>query len=645
MPKVMLAALAIIFVPSLYVLIYVSSVWDPYGNLRQLPAALVNQDVPVTHAGREINLGGQVVATLEKERPFAFVRFDTPEAARAAVQAGKAFFALIIPTDFSRNAVGGSQPAPLGIYVSEGGNYTASIFSRRFGSELAHTINEKLNHERWAALVGETGRGDEPNLRGGLLALQTGGRQLAEGAGKIHAGTVHLHEGLGRAQEGAEKLADGSGHLAEGAARLTAGMKKVKATVTTIRAELPEDAKLTELAQGSHTLAQGSIELKEGLVKLEDGVHRLDAGAGELQTGAAKVPLVGEKVVAGAGRLRAGIGTLGEGMTRASTGAARLSEGMNRLDPAIQPLAAGLIRLNAGLATMSEKLPPLEQLDLFDRSMGQLHDGNASLSAGLNDLKTGAGQLEQGSVELVDGASRLAAGLDEATARFEAGFGGTSAAKLATPVTVQVETVAPVPNNGQAFAPYFSALSLWVGAVMMSFVFYLRRLPDSMRSASRPSKWFAKASSLLVLGALQSSVVVGVLGFVLGVQFSHPMLVWLVAVVGSVSFVSVVLLFISVLGDAGRLLAVVLLILQLAASGGIYPVELSSAFYREVHGFLPFTFLVRAFRATMFSAFDGRWVPSASGLLIVAAVAMLLTVLLARWKYVPKESYGPAVEF
>src|ERR1700755_2266383 len=84
-PKVILAVLAIIFVPSLYVLIYVSSVWDPYANLNQLPAALVNQDVPVTVAGREVNLGGEVVATLEKQRPFAFKRFDTPEAARAAV--------------------------------------------------------------------------------------------------------------------------------------------------------------------------------------------------------------------------------------------------------------------------------------------------------------------------------------------------------------------------------------------------------------------------------------------------------------------------------------------------------------------------------------------------------------------------------
>ena len=489
------------------------------------------------------------------------------------------------------------------------------------------------------------GRTDEPSLRGGLLALQTGGRRLAAGAEKINAGTTRLHDGLGQAQEGAGKLAEGSRQLTDISSRLADGMKQVEAAVASIRSELPEDRKLTDLARGSHALAEGTTELKQGLVRLEEGVGRLDAGAAELQAGVAKVPFAGGKLSAGTGRLRAGIGTLGEGMTRASTGAAQLSEGMNRLDPAIQPLTAGLIRLNAGLATLGGKLPPPDQLDLFDRSMARLHGGNTSLSDGLNELTTGAGHLAEGSLELKRGADQLAAGLDETAARFEAGFGRASAAKLATPVTVRVETTAPVPNNGQAFTPYFSALSLWVGAVMMSFVFYLRRLPDSMRAASRPVKWFTKSLPLLVLGALQATVVVGVLGFVLGVHFAHPFLVWMVAVLGSVAFANVVLLFMYVLGDAGRLLAVVLLILQLAASGGIYPVELSPELFQKVHGFLPFTFLVRSFRATMFSAFDGRWGPSACGLIIVAAVAIFLTVLLARWKYVPKESYGPAVEF
>jgi len=644
-PKVFLAVLALVFVPALYVLIYVSSVWDPYGNLRQLPAALVNQDIPVTRAGRDVSLGGQVVANLEKQKPFAFIRYPTPEAARSAVRSGEVFFALLIPPDFSQRAMDNGQSAQFRLYVSEGGNYTASVMSKRFGTELAHSLNEALVRERWGALVGGIGQADQPALRGGLQSLQKGAHQVADGAGKIQAGGGKLHEGLNRAGDGAAKMAEGSSRLAGGSARLTAAMKQVETAVATMREKLPADAKLGELAQGSRDLAHGADELKQGLATLDESTARLDAGAGELQAGAAKALFIGGRLSAGAGKLKTGFSTFGAGVSRAATGAAQLSENLAKFDAAIQPLTTGLVQLNEGLATMGEKLPAPDQLDLFDRSMVELREGSAGLSTGLGELKAGADRLDIGAAELAAGAKRLADGLDEAAARFEAGFGGAQALKLASPVEALVEITAPVATNGPAFAPYFCALSLWVGAVMMSFVFYLRRLPDAMRRASRPVKWLAKTAWLLVFGALQATVVVGTLVYVLEVPLAQPLLVWLIAVVGSVTFVSAIVLLISVLGDAGRLLAVILLIVQLAASGGTYPVELSSIWYQRVHGYLPLTMLVRAFRATMFSAFEGRWIPPVEHLALVAVGAVVLTIFFARWKYVPKETYAPAVEF
>ncbi|MEO6992837.1 MAG: YhgE/Pip domain-containing protein [Lacunisphaera sp.] len=646
-PKVIMAALAIIFVPSLYVLIYVSSVWAPYDNLWQLRAALVNEDVPVQHAGREVNLGAEVAATLEKQQPFGFVRYATPEAARQAVRDGEAFFALTIPADFSRTALGGMQPAPLTMVLSEGGNYTASIFSRRFGLELAHTVNEKIARERWAMVVGgEASPPDAVTLRSGLHLLQAGGKRVAEGAARVNEGSVRLRDGLARAQAGGREIAQGAAPLSDGATRLTAGMKQVEAAVASIRSSLPDDAKLAELADGSRDLAHGTAQLKDGLGRLEAGVPRLESGAIELQAGAAKVPLFGGKLAAGTGRLRDGIGVFSDGISRAAKGSTELNDGMIRLDSAIQPLSAGLVRLNAGLVTLSEKLPPTDQLDLFDHSMTQLRDGSVSLSSGLDQLAGGATQLETGSRELTGGADRLAAGLDEAATRFDAGFGHATAALLAAPVEVKVDaSIAPVANNGQAFAPYFSALSIWIGAVMMSFVFYLRRLPESQRSAPAPVRWFAKATPLFVLGVLQAGVVVGVLKLLLAFNFSHPWSVLLAAVLGSVCFVSILLCLMSLLGDAGRLLAVILLILQLAASGGIYPIELSPEFYQRVSDYLPFTHLVHLFRATMFDAFNGRWGHASAALGAFAVTAMIVSMLLARWKYVPNETYGPAVEF
>jgi len=314
------------------------------------------------------------------------------------------------------------------------------------------------------------------------------------------------------------------------------------------------------------------------------------------------------------------------------------------MDAAVHPLTGGLEQLNAGLRTLSERLPPEDQLTLLDQSVGKLRDGNRELATGIVELNKGSIQLEEGAQQLETGAHQIASGLYEATSRFEAGLGGSTPAQLASPVEAVVETTAPVPSNGPAFAPYFSALSLWVGAVMMSFIFYLRRLPQQIEPASRPTKWFVKTLPLLPLGVLQATALVALLSLVLKIKMANPELVWLVAAIGSFAFANLVVLFISIIGDAGRLLAVILLILQLSASAGIYPIQLSPPIYQWVHPYLPFSLSVRAFRATMFSAFDSHWTQPAVALISIAAGASILGMTFARWKYVSKETYGPLVE-
>lgn len=491
-PKVFLAALALIFVPALYVLIYVSSVWDPYANLARLPGALVNQDLGDHRAGREINLGTQVAEKLEREKPFAFVRFATPATARAAVQQGQVFFALLIPPDFSRRALAAGQPAQLGLYVSEG-NYTASLLTKRFATELAHQVNEQLGRERWSQLVGR-GPPDAPTLAEGLDALRAGAWRVARGSATLHEGSRRLDQGLDRAAAGAKQIAAGTPKLAVASDQLTGGMKQVASAVDSIRAKLPADEKLRELAQGSEALVHGAGDLQTGLGQVREGTSRLETGAGQLQAGAAQVPFGGGKLSAGAGQLHTGAKTLGDGVARAAAGAGRLHEGQAQLNAAVQPLTAGLIELNGGLRTMREKLPAPAQLDLFNRSVGEVRDGAQALSTGLGELQAGSVRLTAGLGQLETGSGQLAAGLDEAAARFTTGFGGSLPSLLAAPVEPAIEVVAPVPHNGWAFAPYFASLSLWVGAVMMSFVFHLRRLPDPLRPAGRPTRWLVKAA-------------------------------------------------------------------------------------------------------------------------------------------------------
>lgn len=644
-PLVILATLALIFVPSLYVLIYVSSVWDPYGSLRQLPAALVNKDVPVERNGRHVALGEQVAKTLMQEQTFAFQAYPDEASARTAVRDGRAFFALILPNDFSARAAAANEAAPadLPIYLSEGGNYTASLITKRFGSELAHKVNEIINRERWAALL-DAGTPKRPGLSSGLAQVEAGGKRLAEGAGALKRGADELARGMAKADTGAGNLSKGSAQLATAAGQLTDGLKRVSAAVAEIQSKLPTDEQMKTMAAGSQALLAGSAKLNDGFRELEVGETQLVSGAGRLQEGLAKIPIWGNRAAAGAGELKAGIEKFGAGLLQTDAGAQAIGDGIAKLDTSVQPLTAGVIKLNAGLSTLASQLPKDEQLDLFANSMVQLRDGESELAKGLSQLRTGAELLDGGSQQVESGAQQLAAGVGRAAAGFDEAFAGALPEKLAAPVQAKIETVAPVTNNGAAFSPYFSSLSLWIGAIMMSFIFHLRRVVAPLAAGSRWSHWFAKAILLYAIGVAQATVVFGVLTLLLKIQFVDPLSVWEIAVIGSFAFVSVILCFMTILGDAGRLLAVILLIFQLAASGGIYPVELSHSFYQRAHPYLPFSILVRGFRATMFGAFDGYWALPAEQLLGIALGAMIAGILFARWKYVPVEAFEPAVD-
>ena len=618
-PMFVLSVLAIVLVPSLYAVFYISSFWDPYGHLDRLPAALVNADSGFIREGRNINLGDTVVNMLQQNAPFHFVRLPSAEAADKALRSGEVYFALIIPGNFSERAVTArhDRPAEFTLQVAEGDSYTGAIISKRFGSELAHTLNEQLNRERWTAIEGD------PSV--------PSGNSVRTAIGQLRDGSQSVHEGAQRIQEGASQL--------------DTGLDKAAAGVQVMRSQLPPEIRLQNLADGSKAAVVGEEKLEAGINQLVAGAERLDQGAEELRQGAAKVPFGGHRLSEGAAQLEAGIVALDTNLVLVAADGRQLNAGLEQLDDGIQPLTAGTLQLETGLDTMIDQLPSADPDGHGTTAASRLRNGGEELTNGLARLCEGSHQLAEGSRELEAGTANLALGLDRLHTSFSEEFGDADSSGLAAPVRMNIETSAPVPNNGTGFSPYFAALTLWLGGIMITFVFHCRRLIEPMRRAPRWVCWLAKAAVPLCLGGLQATIVVAVLRLGFGITFVHPCLVWLAAILGSFAFVAVIVLLIAVFGDAGRLPAVVLLILQMASAGGVYPVELSGRFYQAIHPFMPFTALVTAFRATMFGAYDGAWLMPAVQLAVTGGAAAILAIWFARWKYIPRESYGPAVEF
>jgi putative membrane protein len=204
-PKLVWSAVAVVLVPALYALIVLSSVWDPNARTAQMPVALVNQDAGLRYGGHDVNVGAEVVRTLAAQATFGYRELHDADAARRAVRAGGAAFAILLPPDFSRQALLGTGPGAgrLILYVSEGNDYAAAGFAKRFVPELAHRVNETLNERRWA-LVFDTAAGskrDLTTLRAGVERLVEGAAVAASGAHQAREGAKALDAGLAGARD------------------------------------------------------------------------------------------------------------------------------------------------------------------------------------------------------------------------------------------------------------------------------------------------------------------------------------------------------------------------------------------------------------------------------------------------------------
>lgn len=593
-PRLGLAALAIVLVPAAYALIYLSSVWDPNAKTSSLPVGIVNLDQGSVYQGRSSNVGSELVQELMRSGEFGFRAVADADSARQGVKLGRLAFAVIIPSDFSASALPGNLPGggKVVVVLSEGNNYAAAGIARRFAAELGHQVNEALNEQRWEqVLVSADGSGKSLDmLRAGMAQLRTGAKTFGEG--------MVRYNGM--------------------AAQLAAGLRQVGTSTRSMEPRLPSDAELKSLRTGTQRLAQRQREMGAGLEQLQQGAGRLTAGATQLQEETAGLPFVGEKIAQSAGELAGGGKQLGEGLGVALDANARMARGATRIEEGTARLTEGMGLLADNLRTLAEQLPEDARLEAFTR--------------GGDELVRSALKLRSG-IELVESALPASVGKPDGSAR-----------GLADSVEPVLEVLAPVPNNGSAFAPNMIAMALWLGAVMSVYLFSMQRLSEAHAQAPALAKSLGRYAMPALLVLLQTLLTVLVLCFGLGVVVPDVFSFSLIMLAAGQAFLALVLLLLRAFGEVGKLIVILLLTLQLAAGGGVMPIELTADFFQAVHDWLPFSWVIKALRASLFGAYDSGWLIAWLEVVLIGLCALLLSSLVRPWKTVPAQDYRPAIE-
>ena len=585
----------LIFMPSIFAWYNILACWDVFDNTGNLKVAVASEDVgykgelfPVT-----ITIGEQVVSGLRGNEDFDWV-VTTSEDALEGARSGKYYAAVIIPETFSEDLLGycfgGDEQATIVYLSNEKISAIAPKLTDQGADAVSNTINtvlvQSVTEVMLSAVDSVWTYAQDKDLDEHIQALPADLRLVQ---GRV--------DSLSSTLAGYSRLVRDTAQLASSAATLAASL-----------GDGLEDAEgvTSDLQASAATLAAGLR------TTMEETITSLDADI-------AAIPGMDAEMASGLAQARSDV-------------RAALTQYRQTLQPAIDALNEDLAALSAS----------------SDASLEAYADACYRLSGRLSGL---AGELSETGDQLDEAIARLdgtSAMLGRAADKIEEALGSDDvetlrdilngdiemiSAALAEPVGIERIAIYPVENFGSAMAPLYSALALFIGALLI-MVFVKPHSSDEVRARlTRPRTWqeyLGHYGVVLALATAQSVVMALGNMFFLGVQALHPWLYLLCFWVASATFSFIIYTLVFMFANLGKAIAVLLLIMQVTGCGGSYPLPLLPDFVNAISPYLPATHVVNAMRAAMMGTYAGDFWLALGALVAFTVPFMIAGLLLSR---------------
>ncbi|MGE7667763.1 YhgE/Pip family protein [Ureibacillus composti] len=467
------ASIAVMFIiPLLYSGMLLWAFWDPYGQLEELPVALVNNDKGANFDGESLHLGDELVKNLEDSAKFDFKQVTEKEANKMLTNKD-AYIVIQIPKHFSENATTLLDESPqkleLEYKIDEASNYITSKIGDSAINQIRTEVNEQVSKTYAEQLFAVIER------------LSDGYGDAADGASKIKDGVVQLQDGTVTLKDYLYELAKGTVTLSSSTSKLVDGASSAQSGAE-------------ELANGAQKLSQGSQALSDGASTIQQGTSSLSSGITQFTGGV-------EKVASGQQALLEGQQTFQTKLDSFSNGTEQVAAGSQNLASSTDQLAAGIASLGDNLSSALAQLPE-EQRQALEASISQLEESSKQIAQGANTLASGSNSLQENAQALANGHSTIVAnseqltnGLQELTSNSNSLVEG--ATKVANGVSSLSENLGQF-NTGVASVAN-GASSLNTG--LSSLADGAKKLSDGTSTLSGKSGELADGSNELVDGA------------------------------------------------------------------------------------------------------------------------------------------------
>lgn len=295
---------AIIVIPTIYSCVFLGSMWDPYGNAKKIPVAVVNKDEEVSYNGTTLNVGKELVNNLQENKSMDF-HFVDEKNADTGLESGEYYMKITIPADFSNNATTLLEESPkkmiLEYTTNPGTNYIASKMDDSAIAKIKESVSASVTKTYASTIFDQIG------------TLSTGLQEASDGTGTLNQGFDDLVNGNGTITTNLNTLASSSLVFKDGANTLSVGLQNYTDAVS-------------KIYQGSQDLVANNERLKQGVNSLDTGLTTMQQGATAIQE---KLQVASKSIGEGLESSAQDLQTLQAGNTAVNQGATKLYQSLS----------------------------------------------------------------------------------------------------------------------------------------------------------------------------------------------------------------------------------------------------------------------------------------------------------------------------
>ena len=369
-PTFIIVMIGISLIPALYNIIFLSSMWDPYGQLSDLPVAVVNNDKEASYNGNSMSIGKDMVSNLKENKTLDF-HFVDEEEGKKGLENGDYYMVVTLPSDLSEKAASILTDHPeqmqIDYQTSSGHSFIASKMSDSAMTQLKQSVSTNVTETYTKALFNKM-----VDLKDGMSQAASGSEKLTDGANQLVTGSQTLTTNL-------HSLADSSLTFSNGTEQFTRGLSSYISGVE-------------QLHLGLGNFNSGLVTYTGAVSQLDNGLGQLSSKSPELVRGINQLYTGVESYTGGVSKLNAGLNQFSSGVSAYTNGVGSLATGASQLSNQSATLRMGVEQLSEGIQQFSSKL---------DASSGQKDQIN-QLSSGLNQLNQVIQNIDVGDTKQLD---------------------------------------------------------------------------------------------------------------------------------------------------------------------------------------------------------------------------------------------------